>query len=75
MNWRGKLTIQGKYPAHGLAIVLSLALASIFLPLPLFILAAFLLAPGIVRFRASPLPEACLPVVFPARPSLRGPPA
>lgn len=74
MNLSGEKIYRGTYSAPGSDIVLGLALACIFIPLPWFVLAPVLIVLTIVQFRASPLPDACLTVRCLRQPSLRSPP-
>jgi hypothetical protein len=74
MNGKGKRIVQGAYSEHGPGFALCLALVSIFIPLPFFIIAVVLLVLTIVRFRASPAPVSPLPVCAAFRLSPRSPP-
>ena len=75
MNSTGRLTILGTPPARRAAVVLSLALLAVFLPLPFLspAYAPFFLT--VVGRRASPPAETRLPAAFPLEPQLRAPPA
>jgi len=75
MNGKGKRTMQGADSEGGAGFALGLALVTIFIPLPFFVLTVVLFVFTIVRLRASPLPEAFKPARFPGRPCLRSPPA
>ena len=75
MNGKGKRAIQGGFSDSGLRFFLGLALVSILIPLPFFVLAIALYVLTIVHFRASPLAEARAAVPFLRLPCLRSPPA
>ena len=74
MNGQRSRFIQGAGSEHGPGFFLCLALVSILIPLPYFILAVVLFVFTIVQFRASPLPEPCLLCRFLPQPCLRSPP-
>lgn len=74
MNTKGKRVVQGAHSEHWPGMVLCLALVSVFIPLPLFVLAIVLFVLTIVEFRASPPKESRLPVAFAFRLSPRSPP-
>lgn len=75
MNEIGQNSIRGTYSAQPTGFALGLALVSIFIPLPFFILAIVLLGFTIVEFRASPWRESRVPARPSPEPSLRSPPA